>query len=40
MSDGHELGYPTLDDFAYHLTRNFPVAAGLWARQDRGEAPK
>jgi glutamate--cysteine ligase len=24
MSDGHELGYPTLDDFAYHLTTLFP----------------
>lgn len=24
MSEGHELGYPTLDDFAYHLTTLFP----------------
>ncbi len=24
MSDGHELGYPTLDDFAYHLSTLFP----------------
>jgi len=24
MADGHELGYPTLDDFAYHLTTLFP----------------
>jgi glutamate--cysteine ligase len=24
MGDGHELGYPTLDDFAYHLTTLFP----------------
>ncbi|MGH9263448.1 MAG: ergothioneine biosynthesis glutamate--cysteine ligase EgtA [Acidimicrobiales bacterium] len=24
MAEGHELGYPTLDDFAYHLTTLFP----------------
>lgn len=24
MEDGHDLGYPTLDDFAYHLTTLFP----------------
>jgi glutamate--cysteine ligase len=24
MGAGHELGYPTLDDFAYHLTTLFP----------------
>ena len=24
MADGHELGYPTIDDFAYHLTTLFP----------------
>jgi glutamate--cysteine ligase len=24
MGDGHDLGYPTLDDFAYHLTTLFP----------------
>ncbi|HEX3623182.1 MAG TPA: ergothioneine biosynthesis glutamate--cysteine ligase EgtA [Acidimicrobiales bacterium] len=24
LGDGHELGYPTLDDFAYHLTTLFP----------------
>jgi glutamate--cysteine ligase len=24
MTDGHELGYPTIDDFAYHLTTLFP----------------
>jgi glutamate--cysteine ligase len=24
ISEGHELGYPTLDDFAYHLTTLFP----------------
>jgi glutamate--cysteine ligase len=24
MVEGHELGYPTLDDFAYHLTTLFP----------------
>ncbi len=24
MERGHELGYPTLDDFAYHLTTLFP----------------
>ncbi len=24
MGGGHELGYPTLDDFAYHLTTLFP----------------
>ena len=24
MSDGHELGYPTVADFAYHLTTLFP----------------
>ena len=24
MSEGHELGYPTVDDFAYHLTTLFP----------------
>lgn len=24
MADGHELGYPTVDDFAYHLTTLFP----------------
>jgi len=24
MSEGHELGYPVLDDFAYHLTTLFP----------------
>ena len=24
MTCGHELGYPTLDDFAYHLTTLFP----------------
>ena len=24
MSEGHDLGYPTLDDFAYHLTTLFP----------------
>jgi glutamate--cysteine ligase len=24
MADGHELGYPTLEDFAYHLTTLFP----------------
>ena len=24
MSDGHELGYPTIADFAYHLTTLFP----------------
>jgi len=24
MSDGDDLGYPTLDDFAYHLTTLFP----------------
>jgi glutamate--cysteine ligase len=24
IADGHELGYPTLDDFAYHLTTLFP----------------
>jgi glutamate--cysteine ligase len=24
MAEGHELGYPTLEDFAYHLTTLFP----------------
>lgn len=24
LAEGHELGYPTLDDFAYHLTTLFP----------------
>lgn len=24
MAEGHELGYPTVDDFAYHLTTLFP----------------
>lgn len=24
MSEGHELGYPTLDDFTYHLSTLFP----------------
>jgi glutamate--cysteine ligase len=24
LADGHELGWPTLDDFAYHLTTLFP----------------
>jgi glutamate--cysteine ligase len=24
MSDGHDLGYPTVDDLAYHLTTLFP----------------
>jgi glutamate--cysteine ligase len=24
MAEGHELGYPTTDDFAYHLTTLFP----------------
>ncbi len=24
MANGHDLGYPTLDDFAYHLTTLFP----------------
>jgi glutamate--cysteine ligase len=24
MKEGHELGYPTLDDFVYHLTTLFP----------------
>ena len=24
MEEGHELGYPTIDDFAYHLTTLFP----------------
>jgi len=24
MTNGHELGYPTLDDFAYHLSTLFP----------------
>ena len=24
MAEGHDLGYPTLDDFAYHLTTLFP----------------
>jgi len=24
ISEGHELGYPTLDDFSYHLTTLFP----------------
>jgi glutamate--cysteine ligase len=24
VADGHELGYPTLDDFAYHLSTLFP----------------
>ena len=24
MAEGHELGYPTADDFAYHLTTLFP----------------
>ncbi len=24
VAEGHELGYPTLDDFAYHLTTLFP----------------
>jgi len=24
MTDGHELGFPTADDFAYHLTTLFP----------------
>jgi glutamate--cysteine ligase len=24
IADGHELGHPTLDDFAYHLTTLFP----------------
>ena len=24
MADGHELGYPTVDDLAYHLTTLFP----------------
>ncbi len=24
MADGHEVGYPTLDDFVYHLTTLFP----------------
>jgi glutamate--cysteine ligase len=24
MTGGHELGFPTLDDFAYHLTTLFP----------------
>jgi glutamate--cysteine ligase len=24
LDDGHELGWPTLDDFAYHLTTLFP----------------
>ena len=24
LEEGHELGYPTLDDFAYHLTTLFP----------------
>lgn len=24
LSDGHELGWPTLDDFVYHLTTLFP----------------
>ncbi|MFN2640758.1 MAG: ergothioneine biosynthesis glutamate--cysteine ligase EgtA [Actinomycetota bacterium] len=31
MDDGHDLGYPTLDDFAYHLTTLFPpVRARGW----------
>jgi glutamate--cysteine ligase len=24
LDDGHELGWPTIDDFAYHLTTLFP----------------
>jgi len=24
MAEGHEVGYPTIDDFAYHLTTLFP----------------
>ncbi len=24
MEEGHELGYPTVEDFAYHLTTLFP----------------
>jgi glutamate--cysteine ligase len=24
MAEGHELGYPTLEDFVYHLTTLFP----------------
>ena len=24
LADGHELGWPTIDDFAYHLTTLFP----------------
>ena len=31
MRDGHELGYPTVDDLAYHLTTLFPpVRARGW----------